>query len=75
MNTQTKITSTTELMEFIKKEDVTANQANEVVRKALSVYTMDDMSKDEIIEKTQAFINRFYPRIKGQERPLFLEID
>ena len=48
-----------ELLEFIKRKDITSKQATEIVCKALNVITIFDMQKDEVIEATEYHIKTF----------------
>lgn len=75
---QVNINTTAELLEFIKRDDVTADEAVEVVSKFLNVFTMffvDDknqINKDEVIKSTEYYITKWCQNNTG-ERPLFLD--
>jgi hypothetical protein len=61
-----------ELLDFIKKDEVNSKQATEIVCKALNVLAISDLSKDEVIERTEFFINT-YCQNNNAERPIFLD--
>jgi len=60
-----------DLLEFIKREDVTVKQAAEIVCKALSVVCFFETTKDELIKDTEYYINKFCQN-NSSERPIFL---
>ena len=66
-----QINNYTELLEFVKREDINSTQATEIVCKALNVICIFEMTKDEVITTTEYFINKFCINYKG-ERPIFL---
>ena len=66
-----QINNTTELLEFIKREDVTVKQATEIVCKALRVVCLFEMTKDKLIKDTEYHINKYCINNTG-ERPIFL---
>lgn len=60
-----------ELLDFIKRDNINAKQATEIVCKALNVISLfDDFTKDEVIKTTEYFINKFWINYTG-ERPIF----
>ena len=59
-----------ELLEFIKREDINTKQATEIVSKALTVVSLFEMTKDEVITATEYYINTFCQT--AGERPIFL---
>lgn len=60
-----------ELLDFIKKDEVNSKQATEIVCKALKVIAIFEMTKEELIRKTEYHINTFCNN--GQfEKPIFL---
>jgi Asp-tRNA(Asn)/Glu-tRNA(Gln) amidotransferase B subunit len=61
-----------ELLEFIKRDDITARQATEIVCKALRVVCLFEKTKDELIKDTEYHINKFCQN-NIEERPIFLE--
>jgi len=66
------IKNNAELLEFIKRKDVTVLQGIEVVVKALNVLCLtSEKTKKELINEVEAFIN--YCQNDKEERPLFLE--
>lgn len=68
MNIQ--INNYNDLLEFIKRDDINPKQATEIVCKALTVLSIDEMTKDEVITATAFYINT-YCQTAG-ERPIFL---
>lgn len=68
MNIQ--INNYNELLEFIKRKNINSKQALEIVCKALTVVSIDEMTKDEIITATEFYINTYCQ--KPGERPIFL---
>jgi len=72
MTKEVHINTTADLMTFIKREEVSANQAVKVVCTALRLINLSEKSKLEVIELTQYFIDTFYN--KGSfEKPIFFE--
>ena len=68
-----QINTTTELLKFIKRDDVNATQAFEVVCKFLNVVGISfDYTKEDIIKQTEYYISKFCQNNTG-ERPLFLQ--
>lgn len=65
------INTTTELLAFIKREDVTAKQGLEVVCKTLKVLAVFEMTKEDLINATEYCINTFYKN-NNSEKPIFL---
>jgi hypothetical protein len=61
-----------ELLEFVKREDVSVKDATEIVCKALKVIVLFDMNKDEVIEATEYHIKTFCQNNNNNERPIFL---
>jgi len=67
-----QINNYNELLQFIKRDNINAKQALEIVCKALNVISLfDDYTKDEVIKTTEYFINKFCINNTG-ERPIFL---
>ena len=66
-----EINNYSDLLEFIKLDNVTAKQGAEVVRKALKVVIILELTKDQLIKETELFINNWCIGNEG-ERPLFL---
>ena len=61
-----------ELLDFIKRDEITSQEATEIVSKALNVFCLSDMAKDEVIKSTEYYIKTFCID-SNSERPLFLE--
>jgi len=68
-----QINNYTELLEFIKRKEITAEQATEIVCKALNLVCIFEKSKDEVIKDTEYHIKNFcqngsvcHPIILGQ---------
>lgn len=71
---QIQITNTDDLMSFIKSDKVSTTQATNIVSKALDVFLLSDLTKDQLIQNTQKFINDFCSNGEN-EKPLFLGLD
>jgi hypothetical protein len=68
---KTTINNYTELLEFIKRKDITSIQATEIVCKALNVICIFEMQKNEVIEATEYHIKTFCQN-NNSEHPIFL---
>ena len=66
-----QINNYTDLLEFIKRKDITVKQATEIVCKALNVVCIFEKSKDEVIKDTEYHIKTFCQN-NNSERPIFL---
>ena len=66
------ISNTSELLEFIKQDEVSVSDATNIVRKALNVLIIAKNTKDQLIEETKYYIDNYCQDSKT-ERPLFLE--
>ena len=66
------ISNTSELLEFIKQDEVSVSDATNIVRKALNVLIIGNNTKDQLIEETKYYIDNYCQDSKT-ERPLFLE--
>lgn len=66
-----EINNYNDLLEFIKRDDVTTKQATEVVCKALKVLIIFEITKEELIKCTENYITQ-WSMYEG-ERPIFLE--
>lgn len=66
------ISNYTELLDFIKREDIATEQAEEVVCKFLNVVWYSGKTKKQLIDSTLNYINLFGKREKDS-RPIFLE--
>tara|TARA_R110002033_G_scaffold144029_1_gene182116 strand:- start:211 stop:516 length:306 start_codon:yes stop_codon:yes gene_type:complete len=71
---QIVIRNNAELLEFIKRKDVTVLQSIEVVEKALEVLCLESekKTKNKLINEVEEFIKN-YCQNDNAERPLFLE--
>ena len=67
-----RISNYSELIDFIKREDITTGQAEEVVCKLLNVVCFPGRTKEQLIDSTEKYINLFGKRDKSS-RPIFLE--
>jgi hypothetical protein len=68
-----QINTTDDLLKFIKRNDINANDALEVVCKFLNVYCFGfKYSKEQVIQYTEHYINKFCRDNEG-EKPLFLQ--
>jgi hypothetical protein len=66
-----QINNYTELLEFIKREDIPVQQATNIVCKALNVISFFEMTREELIKATEYCINTFYKNTNS-DRPYFL---
>ncbi len=66
-----KINNYDDLLEFIKRDDITSQQASEIVCKALKILIIFEMPKEELIKCTENYITQ-WSMYEG-ERPLFLQ--
>jgi hypothetical protein len=78
MNKQLTIKTTAELLEFIKRDEVTAEQGTDIVCKALQVLSIFELTKDELIQQTEQCIKIFFqndnsvrPLVLGQKNKVF----
>lgn len=67
-----QINNYSELLEFIKREDINNIDATEIVCKALNVLCPLELSKDILIETTEYYINKFC-QDTTVKRPTFLQ--
>lgn len=63
-----------DLLDFIKRKDVTIKQAKEVICKTLTVIILFEMSKVELIQETERHINT-YCKNGHFETPIFLGLE
>lgn len=61
-----------DLLNFIKRDDIETKQATEIVCLTLNVFCPLLLSKEELIESTEYYINKFGQN-RTSERPLFLQ--
>jgi Asp-tRNA(Asn)/Glu-tRNA(Gln) amidotransferase B subunit len=66
-----QINNLTELIALIKRNDITTEQANEIVCKALRVIVLFRETKAKLIEETEYYIET-YMKNAISERPIFL---
>jgi hypothetical protein len=62
-----------DLLEFIKRNDVTVKQASEVICKTLTVIILFKMGKADLIQETERYINT-YCKSGYFETPIFLTL-
>ena len=68
---QIQINNTSDLMNVIKSDELSVVQAEEIVTKALNVFSVRDYTKEELIEETEHFIDEFC-QDGSKDRPIFL---
>ena len=68
------INNTSELLEFIKQDELCVSDATNIVRKALNVTIIAKNTKEQLIEETKYYIDNYCQDSKT-ERPLFLEMN
>jgi hypothetical protein len=66
------INNTDELLEFIKRDDITTKQATEIVCTVLNVIVVFEKTKAELIEATEYYIVTFMNN-GISEKPIFLD--
>ena len=71
---QITINNTSELLEFIKQDEVCVSDATSIVRTALNVNILAENTKEQLIEETKYYIDNYCQDSKT-ERPLFLEMN
>ena len=69
---QIEIKNTEELLDFIKKDQVSVSDATNIVRETLNVTIIRDYTKEQLIEETKYYIEN-YCQDNETERPLFLD--
>lgn len=69
---QIEIKNTEELLDFIKKDQVSVSDATNIVRETLNVTIIRDYTKEQLIEETIYYIEN-YCQDNETERPLFLD--
>ena len=69
---QIEIKNTEELLDFIKKDQVSVSDATNIVRETLNVTIIRDYTKEQLIEETKYYIDNYCQDSKT-ERPLFLD--
>jgi hypothetical protein len=67
---EVQISNYTDLLTFIKRDDISVENASLLVKKTLKVFSPYELTKDELIKQTEIFINKYC--LNDQERPLFL---
>ena len=67
-----EIKNYSDLLEFIKRNDVSIKQAKEVISKTLTVIIISEMSKEELIKETDNYINTYCKNV-FYEKPIFLD--
>jgi hypothetical protein len=73
MTKKIHINNTTDLLNFIRRDEVTAKQGTKVVCKVLKLISLQDKTKAQLIELTEYFIKNYYKN-NGSEKPIFLEM-
>ena len=68
---QIAINNYDDLLTFIKRKDINAEQAAKVIKATLNVIILYVESKETLIKQTEYHINKFCKNNTG-ERPLFL---
>ena len=72
---QITINNTSELLEFIKQDELCVSDATNIVRKALNVNILAENTKELLIEETRYYIDNYCQDSKEYKRPLFLEMN
>lgn len=61
-----------ELIEFLKVNDLTPSQVNEIVGKCLRCWFINDLTKEQMIEELIGYWNKWN---HTTERPLFIDLE
>ena len=72
INMEIIINNNAELLDFIKREDIALEQVAEVVCRFLKVVWYSGKTKEQLIDSTEYYINKFCKN-DNLERPMFLE--
>lgn len=67
-----QISNTNDLLEFIKRDDVSVSLATKVIREALKVNVLLKYTKPQLISDVEHYVNTYCKKELG-ERPLFLD--
>ena len=67
-----EINNTTDLLAFIKRNDITSKQATKVVCKALKIICLYELSKEQLIKNTERVID-IWINNDYKEKPIFLD--
>jgi hypothetical protein len=73
MTKEIHINNGADLLEFIRRDEVTAKQGVKVVCAVLKLISLQDKTKAQLIEVTEFFITNYYTN-NDCEKPLFLEM-
>ena len=69
---EVRIDTFDELIEFLKTNDLTSKETNDIINKALKCFFIDDRPKDEMIE---ALIVHWAKWKHTNCRPIFIDLD
>ena len=61
-----------DLIQFLKVNDLTPSEVNDIINKALKCFFIDDRPKDEMIEALIIHWNKWK---HTKERPIFIDLD
>jgi hypothetical protein len=61
-----------DLLEFVKRQDISVNDATEIVCKVLKVVSLFELTRKELIIATHYYINNFSKNNELIHKPLFL---
>jgi hypothetical protein len=67
-----RIDTFADLIEFLKTNDLTSKETNDIINRALKCFFIDDRPKDEMIE---ALITYWTKWKHVKERPIFIDFD
>jgi len=68
---EVEINNYTDLLNFIKRDDISVENASLLVNKTLHVFSPIKLSKEDLIKETEIFINK-YCLNGNKEHPIFL---
>ena len=69
---EVRIDTFDELIEFLETNELTFDQANDIVRQALKCFFIYERPKGEMIKELMTFWNK-WKHVKAKERPLFID--
>ncbi|MBL4586006.1 MAG: hypothetical protein JKX84_02965 [Flavobacteriales bacterium] len=72
MTFEVNINTFEDLIEFLKTNDLTPTQTNEIINKALKCFFLTDLSKDQMIDSLIEYWDKWK---HTKERPFFIDIE
>jgi hypothetical protein len=69
---QVRVDTFADLIQFLKSNDLTPKETNDIINKALKCFFIDERPKDEMIE---ALVTHWAKWKHVKERPIFIDFD